>query len=131
MYSVLIVDDEEQILQMIQQILEKLGYRVTPCHLATEALAYFRQEPLKYDLVITDMYMPQMTGLELLDQLLLCRSDTPVLLCTGFSELMDEKQAKAKGIRDYILKPIYRQELAEKIRQILDNEAALVQGVAL
>lgn len=118
---ILFIDDEEQIVQMVQQILESLGYHVTPRTSSVKAFEAFRAKPDKFDLVITDMTMPNMTGSELATRLLEIRSDIPIILCTGFSELMDEKKANAIGIREYVMKPIIRDKLARTIRKVLDE----------
>ena len=118
---ILFIDDEEQIVQMVQQILESLGYHVTPRTSSVEALEAFRARPDEFDLVITDMTMPNMTGAELAPKLLEIRSDIPIILCTGFSELMDKNKANAIGIREYVMKPIIRDKLAITIRKVLDG----------
>ena len=117
---ILFVDDEEQIVQMVQQILESLGYHVTPRTSSVEAFEAFRAKPDEFDLVITDMTMPNMTGAELAPKLLKIRSDIPIILCTGFSELMDENKANAIGIREYVMKPVIRDKMARTIRKVLD-----------
>jgi two-component system cell cycle sensor histidine kinase/response regulator CckA len=73
-------------------------------------------------LVITDMTMPHMTGAELAPRLLDIRPDIPIILCTGFNEMIDEKRAKAMGIREYVMKPIVRHDIARTIRKVLDKE---------
>jgi len=118
---ILFVDDEEQIVQMVQQILESLGYHVTPRTSSVEALEAFMAKPDGFDLIITDMTMPNMTGAELALRLLKIRSDIPIILCTGFSELMDENKANAIGIRGYVMKPVIRDKIAGIIREVLDG----------
>jgi len=118
---ILFVDDEEQIVQMVQQILENLGYHVTPCTGSLEAFEAFRAKPDEFDLVITDMTMPKMTGAKLAARLLKIRPDIPIILCTGFSELIDEKKVKAMGIQEYIMKPIVKDNIARTIRKVLDE----------
>jgi PAS domain S-box-containing protein len=118
---ILFVDDEEQIVNMARQMLEDLGYHVTPRTSSVEALEAFRARPDEFDLVITDMTMPNMTGAELAPRLLEIRSDIPIILCTGFSEIMDENKAKAIGIREYVMKPIVRDEIAGTIRKVMDE----------
>jgi CheY-like chemotaxis protein len=86
-----------------------------------EALEAFRAQPDRFDLVITDMTMPNMTGAELAPKLLDIRPDIPIILCTGFSEVINEEKAKAMGIREYILKPVVRDVLARTIRKVLDG----------
>jgi PAS domain S-box-containing protein len=119
--QVLVVDDEQVIMQMMQRMLKDLGYRVTAMTSGMEALQYFRAQPDKVDLVITDMTMPHITGAQLAQKLLAVKPDLPIILCTGFSELINEKKAKAIGIREYIMKPIVIHELAGVVRKVLDE----------
>jgi CheY-like chemotaxis protein len=119
---ILMVDDEEQIVRMTQQMLERLGYRVTARTSSIETLEAFRAAPDKFDLVITDMTMPNMTGIHLTQKLIEIRPDIPVIICTGFSEKISEQKAKAMGIRGYVMKPVVRSELAKKIREVLDRK---------
>jgi len=78
--------------------------------------------PEKFDIVITDMTMPNMTGVQLAQKLLEIRPDIPIIICTGFSTKIDDEKAKAAGIRGYITKPIVKSELAKKIREVLDQD---------
>jgi CheY-like chemotaxis protein len=117
---ILIVDDEDQIIKMEQEMLKKLGYQVTSMTSAGQALATFSDQPQKYDLIITDMTMPDMTGAELCQRILALRPDIPVILCTGFSELINKAKARSIGIREFIMKPVAYQELAESVRRVLD-----------
>ncbi len=119
---ILLVDDEEQIVGMVKQMLERLGYQVTARTSSLEALEAFRAKPPKYDLVITDQTMPNMTGAELAPKLLVIRPDIPIIICTGFSELITEDKAKALGIRAYVMKPVVMNEIAKTIRNVLDAE---------
>jgi CheY-like chemotaxis protein len=116
---ILIVDDEEQIVRMTQQMLKRLGYHVTARTSSIEALEAFRATPDKFDLVITDMTMPNMTGVHLTQKLIEIKSDIPVIICTGFSEKISEHKASTMGIRGYVMKPVVRSELAKKIRELL------------
>jgi len=117
--QILLVDDEEQIVRMSQQMLKKLGYHVTARTSSIETLEAFRAAPDKFDLVITDMTMPNMTGVQLAKKLFNIRPDIPILICTGFSEKISEHKAKAMGIRGYVMKPVVKSELAKKIREVL------------
>ena len=119
--NILFVDDEEQLTSLGQQILKRLGYYVTGRVSSVEALEAFRAQPDKFDLVITDLTMPKMTGIELSKEILKIRPGIPIILCTGFSELITKDQAKAIGIRDFVMKPIVKSELAIAIRKILDK----------
>ncbi len=119
--QILLVDDEEDIITMEKQMLERLDYQVVSHTSSLEALEAFRAQPDKFDLVITDMAMPNMPGDKLSAELIKMRSDIPILICTGFSETMSEKKADAKGIKGFLLKPIVMKDLAEKIREVLDK----------
>lgn len=118
---ILFVDDEEPIVRMMQQILERLGYHVTSRTSSVEALEAFKAKPDEYDLVITDMTMPNMTGIELASGLKEIRSDIPIIMCTGFSETIDEDKAKNMGILAYIMKPFLIDEIAKTIRKVFDE----------
>jgi len=85
------------------------------------ALEAFKAKPDNYDLVITDMTMPKMTGAQLTAELQEIRPDIPVILCTGFSETIDEENIEIMGISAYIEKPILRNKMAEAIRRVLDE----------
>ena len=118
---ILFVDDEPVLTEIGQQMLELLGYRVTTRTSAVEALELFRRDPARFDLMITDMTMPHLTGERLAKKLMEIRPDIPVILCTGYSEQVSEEQARALGIRAYVLKPLVMKDLAATIRRILDQ----------
>jgi CheY-like chemotaxis protein len=118
---ILFVDDEELILQMETVLLERMGYQVTSRTSSIEALEAFRKNPDKFDMVITDMAMPNMSGDKLSVELIKIRPDIPVLLCTGFSENMSEEKAASMGIKGFLLKPIVIKSLDQKIREVLDE----------
>ena len=118
--QILLVDDEEAILSMEKRMLERLGYQVTSRTSSLEALEAFRSNPDKFDMVITDMAMPNMPGDKLSVELIKIRPDIPVLLCTGFSEAMSVEKAASLGIKGFLLKPIIMKDLAQKIREVLD-----------
>lgn len=103
-------------------MLENLGYKVTSRTSSIEALEAFRSNPDKFDLIITDMAMPNMAGDKLAVELIKVRSDIPILLCTGFSETMSEKKAASLGIKGFLLKPIVMKDLAQKIREVLGSQ---------
>lgn len=118
---ILFVDNEKQIVDIVQQILHRLGYRVTAISSSLDALEMFRAQPGNFDIVITDLTMPNMTGDKLAGELLKIRPDIPIILCTGFSEKISEEKAKALGIREFILKPIAMSRLANILRKVLDK----------
>ncbi len=117
---VLLVDDDETISTMMQQLLQNLGYQVSPYNNSQEALACIAKNPLALDLLITDMTMPNLTGYELAQKALAIRPNLPIILCSGFSELTNKGQAQALGIRAYLMKPVSVQELALTVRKVLD-----------
>jgi len=118
--QILLVDDEEAILSMEKRMLERLGYQVTSRTSSLEALEAFRSNPDKFDMIITDMAMPNMPGDKLSVELIKIRPDIPVLLCTGFSEAMSVEKAASLGIKGFLMKPIIMKDLAQKIREVLD-----------
>ena len=119
----LLVDDEHMITVQAKLGLEKLGYRVVACTSSLEALDKFRAAPDAFDVVVTDQSMPNMTGMEFAQELLLIRPDIPIILCTGFSELVDETSAKAAGIQKYLKKPVLQRLLAGAVREIMDSDS--------
>ena len=116
------VDDEKAAVDVIQAMLERLGYEVTARTSSIEALEAFRNGPDGFDLVITDMTMPNMTGKDLAKKLMSIRPGIPIILCTGFSEKIDERNAEEMGISAYIMKPIVMREFADTIREVLGNK---------
>ncbi|MFW6115377.1 MAG: PAS domain S-box protein [Thermodesulfobacteriota bacterium] len=117
---ILLVDDEEPVLGSEQTMLESLGYTVTAFARSDEALKLFHGQPKEFDLIIADQTMPIMTGSELSRKLMQIKPDIPIILCTGFSEAVDEDKVKADGIREFIMKPFTTKEMAETIRRVLD-----------
>jgi PAS domain S-box-containing protein len=119
--TVLLVDDEEYLLDIGAQILGRLGYRVEVSANPLEALERYRSDPDHFDLIITDMTMPHMTGKELIKEILITRPDMRTILSTGFSEKIDRERASELGIKKYIEKPLNMRELAVAIREVLDG----------
>ena len=105
---------------MGKRILERLGYDVTMRTGSVEALEAFRAQPDRFDLVITDQTMPDMIGLELAEKLLHYRPDVPIILITGFSEIVTPEIIKKIGICEYIMKPIVALDLGKAIRRALN-----------
>ncbi len=118
---ILLVDDEPSLVNAIRPILERLGYQVVAKSSSIEALEAFRASPDSFDLVITDFTMPNMSGMVLSEGLLKLRPETPVILCTGYSDQVSEEKAKAMGIRSFIMKPVVMSDLAQMIRKVLDD----------
>ncbi|MFW2372303.1 MAG: PAS domain S-box protein [Gammaproteobacteria bacterium] len=118
---ILLIDDEVAIVQMETALLENLGYKVTAVTSSDEALATFEKHPDIFDLTISDMTMPHITGADLARKFLSIRPDMPFILCTGFSEIINEEKAREIGIQAYIKKPVLRKEMAIVVRKALDN----------
>ena len=116
---ILLVDDEEDIVTMESEILERLGYKVTSHTDSLEALETFRTAPDKFDLIITDRSMPNMSGEKLVTELKKIRPTIPILFCTGFSEIMSEEKVASLGIKGFLMKPIVMKDLANKDRMIV------------
>lgn len=118
---ILFIDDERAIANIYKKILERLGYKVTASDNVVEALNDFREDPGRFDLVVTDLTMPKMTGLELAKEILRLRPDLPIILCTGFSQETAAEEARQIGIQEILFKPIDRLTLAKTIRKLLDR----------
>lgn len=119
---ILVVDDEAGIVDWMNQSLLKLGYEVTGETRSPEALETFKQDPDRFDLVITDLTMPKMTGIELSSRILAIRPDIPIILCTGFSEGMTSEMLKTKRFVNVIMKPMIAGELAQAVEKALKQE---------
>jgi PAS domain S-box-containing protein len=120
---ILLVDDEKAGVEAVRPMLESLGYKVTSTISSLEAFETFQNNPELFDLVITDMTMPGMTGGKLAREAMSIRPDIPVIICTGFSEQMDANKAKEMGIRAFVMKPVVMREMADTIRKVLDSFA--------
>jgi len=116
---ILVVDDEAKIAKLEQEVLKTLGYQVTAATSSVEAWQMFKGNPENFDLIITDMSMPLMSGIELATKIIELRKDMPIILCTGYSEIINKEQAKAMGICEYLMKPVATDSLATAIRQAL------------
>jgi PAS domain S-box-containing protein len=114
---ILVVDDEKAVVDITRYMLMQLGYKVTVATDSLVAWELFVQQPDAFDLVITDMAMPNMTGIELAKKILEQRPEIPVILCTGFSEMINEEKAKSLGIKAYLMKPVLKSKLAASVRQ--------------
>ncbi len=125
---ILFIDDEPALIDIGQEILSSLGYQVTSCTSSEEALTLFKSSPDAFDLIITDLTMPKMTGDLLAKEFMQIRPEIPVILFTGYSDLVSRERFNALGIRDCLMKPLTRKDLAQSIRRILDAPEATAES---
>jgi PAS domain S-box-containing protein len=126
---ILLVDDEELLAELGQTMLERLGYQVTLCTDSIVALSLIREYSNKFDVLITDQTMPGMTGFDLARNVLQIRPNLPIIICTGYSNLVDEETAKQAGIRGFIMKPLSKDGLAELLDRVI-NESSSQEQIA-
>lgn len=119
---ILLVDDEPQVAKMQAELLESLGYTVSYETDPLRALQLLKANPTGYDLIFTDMTMPRMNGAALTQEMLVIRPEIPIILCTGFSELINEAKARSIGAKAFAMKPLVRKSIAEIVRNALNNE---------
>jgi PAS domain S-box-containing protein len=119
--TILCVDDEQPLIELGKNMLQKLGYHVEARTLPVEAIEIFKAAPDKFNLVISDMTMPTMTGVSLAKKLMEIRPEIPVIICTGYSEQIDESRAKEMGIKGFLMKPFTIRELSKTVRKVLDD----------
>ncbi|MBT8005438.1 MAG: response regulator, partial [Rhodospirillales bacterium] len=116
---VLFVDDEEEICLMAKQMLERLGYEVTLWLNSRDALEDFQSDPIAYDIAITDFTMPNLDGIQLANEIATIRPGMPVILISGFSEVISEQDMLEAGIRESIMKPMRPRDLSAAIWRVL------------
>ena len=119
---ILLVDDEQLLVDTLKEMLKDLGYFVTATNRSLNAHEMFRADPKAFDLVMTDLTMPDMTGIDLAREINHIDQHMPIILCTGFSELIQPDQARAAGIREILFKPVVRSQLSVAIRKALERE---------
>jgi two-component system, cell cycle sensor histidine kinase and response regulator CckA len=118
---ILLVDDEPLVVDVIQEMLKTQGYRITTADGSLKALETFRKAPRDFDLVITDMTMPKLTGDRLSQEIKKIRTDIPIILCTGYSDKLADKSALDFGVQDFMVKPIKQADLVKTVRNVLDK----------
>jgi len=118
---ILLVDDEKSIISMERKMLERMGYKVTPYSNSVKALEAFRNDYDKFDVVISDLAMPNVAGEKLASEMLKIRPNIPIILNTGFSDKLNPEIAEKIGIKGILMKPIVKSELAQTLRKILDT----------
>lgn len=117
---ILFVDDEQILVDMVEEMLMPLGYHITAGTNSIDILERFRADPFAYDLVVTDMTMPGLTGRELTKELLAIRPDIPVIICSGYTEFINDEEVRSAGIRDFLMKPYSTTSLSTAVRMVLD-----------
>ena len=118
---ILFIDNERSICELMQEKLTRLGYTITTQTSSSKALDLFMKTPNQFDLVITDLSMPQMSGEQVAHKLLSIRPDIPIILCTGLNQAFADEQVKEIGVQGSILKPFTESDVANTIRQVLDR----------
>lgn len=119
---VLFVDDEDAAITAMKKILIRLGYTAITSNSSTDALNIFKGNPAGFDLLITDMTMPGITGLQLIKEVRAIRPDMPVILCTGYSDQIDDQKAELAGVNEFMIKPLSMQDIAGAIRRVLEKD---------
>lgn len=125
---ILFVDDEKTLALLGQSILETLGYQATPCADVNEAIRYFQADPFAFDMVVTDLAMPGMTGTDLAGQLLKIRPDLPIILTTGFTAKLTPESVRSFGIRELLLKPFTLRTLGSAVYRVLAKQRSSSLG---
>jgi CheY-like chemotaxis protein/anti-sigma regulatory factor (Ser/Thr protein kinase) len=125
MERILVVDEEEDIVLILKNMLTRLGYRVTTCLKSKEALGVFKADPDAFDALITDMTMPEMTGEMLVARIKEIRPELPALLCSGYSEMLQQNSAGKLGVAGVLTKPIAMKDMAVNLRKALDHPKSL------
>lgn len=119
---ILFIDDEITLIGLAREMLSSLGYKVTAVQDSRQALELFKSDTTSFDVIITDQTMPDMTGFDLAQQVLAVRPDMPIILCTGYSDIVSDDKVKAAGIREFIIKPLRLHELAATIRRAIAQQ---------
>jgi two-component system, cell cycle sensor histidine kinase and response regulator CckA len=127
---ILLVDDEPLVIEVLQEILQLQGYRITSADGSLKALETFRKAPRDFDLVITDMTMPKLTGDRLSLEIKKIRADIPIILCTGYSDKLVDKSAMDFGVQDFMVKPIKQADLVKTVRNVLDKASSDRRNIA-
>jgi len=119
--KVLVVDDEERSVSIMKGVLERLGYNVTAMTSSLKAMELFKEDPSRYDLLLTDLIMPQLNGEKLVSEIIEIRPDMPVIITSGFTDTIINDNFKQISNRAFIPKPFQPEELAKTVRQVLDR----------
>ena len=122
--KILAVDDEERALSIIKVVLERLGYKVSAMTSSLKALELFKEDPQRYDLLLTDLILPQMSGDKLVLEIIEIRPDMPVIIISGFTDMIDNDKFKQISSKAFMPKPFQPQELVKTVRQVLDRNVS-------
>jgi DNA-binding NtrC family response regulator len=118
--TILFVDDEELLVEMAREMLGRLGYEIVATTDSIDALKIFSAWPDRFHCVVTGYTMPRKTGVGLAKELMKIRPDIPVILCTGYTDMISQDEARAVDIREFVMKPLAKREIAATIRRMLD-----------
>jgi PAS domain S-box-containing protein len=118
---IVVVDDEPFFLDVMCEYLTRLNYRVTAFQNSTKALEAIRREPTAYDVLITDQTMPEITGVQLAGEVRKLNPHLPIILCTGYSETVDQFSAGGYGVSKFLLKPLSHRDLSQAVREVLQH----------
>ena len=119
--KILVVDDEERSMSIMKVVLERLGYNVTAMTSSLEAMELFKKDPHRFDLLLTDLIMPQMSGDKLISEVIKIRPDVPVIITSGFTDTIVNDNFNQISNKAFIPKPFQPKELAKTVRQVLDR----------
>jgi DNA-binding NtrC family response regulator len=119
--NILYVDDEQMIAEMAKEMLSIMGFSVSSVTDSRAALDIFTADPEQFDIVITDQTMPGYTGVELSEKLLALKPDLPIILCTGYSEMVSAEMAKSIGVAEYLTKPVDFEKMKKLIVELVNN----------
>jgi DNA-binding NtrC family response regulator len=122
--NVLVVDDEERSVSIMKLVLERLGYNVTAMTSSIKAMELFKEDPYRYDLLLTDLIMPQLDGEKLVSEIIEIRPDMPVIITSGFTDTIVNDNFKQISNKAFIPKPFQPQELAKTVRLVLDRKVS-------
>ncbi len=120
--KILLVDDDVAVLQFEKQMLERLGYKVSERSSSADALKAFKVRPQDYDIVISDLAMPNITGDRLAKEILMIRPDIPIIICTGFSERFGAEKAMKIGVKGFLMKPVTKLDFSTEVRRVIDMQ---------
>ncbi len=119
--TIMFVDDEDSLVELARESFGECGYKIKTFENGEQALQAFQQKPYEYDLIVTDMNMPLLNGMDLAREVMRLRPSIPVVLCTGYSKLINKEKAFKMGIRGYLEKPLTMGRLMREVRSVLDN----------